>query len=48
MEKGQTVGELTVTLDGETLAAVPIRAEAAVPRLTFFRAFTRLLTALAA
>ena len=48
VEKGQTVGELTVTLDGETLAAVPIRAEAAVPRLTFFRAFTRLLTALAA
>ena len=47
VEKGQIVGELTLKLADEPLASVPIRADDAVLRLTFFRALLRLLSALA-
>lgn len=45
--KGQTVGEVTVKLNGEKVASYPVRAAANVNRLTFFAAFCRLFQALA-
>ena len=47
VRKGETLGQVTVSLDGETLAAYPVVAKTAVPRLTFGAAFSRLWRALA-
>jgi len=47
VRKGETLGQVTVTLDGEELAAYPVVAKTAVPRLTFGAAFWRLWQALA-
>ena len=40
--KGQTVGKMVYTLDGQTLAEVPITAAADAPRLTYFQILERL------
>ena len=44
--KGQVIGRVVLTLDGEELAAYAIRADADVKAMTFGRAFGRLLAAL--
>ena len=46
VREGETLGEVTVSLDGETLATYPLTAKTAVPRLTFGAAFLRLWQAL--
>ncbi len=46
VRQGETVGQVTVTLDGKSLATYPITAKTAVPRLTVWLAFSRLWRAL--
>ena len=46
VEAGQEVGTVTVTLSDKTAATYPVYAEKAVDRLSFFTAFSRLLTTL--
>ncbi len=46
VETGQIVGEVTLTLNGETLAVYPIRVTESVARLDFGASFSRLLAAL--
>lgn len=48
VEPGQVVGEITLSLNDETLAVYPIRVAAGVARLDFGASFSRLLTALCA
>ena len=43
VEKGQQLGQLTISDRGTTLATVPILAGEAVPRLTWWQTFLRLL-----
>lgn len=42
IEKGQQIGTVTYTLNGETLAEIPITAQKDVPRITFGQIFMRL------
>ena len=39
VEKGQTIGKVTVSLDGETVAEYPVKAKEAVEKMTFWRSF---------
>jgi D-alanyl-D-alanine carboxypeptidase (penicillin-binding protein 5/6) len=41
VSKGQRLGTLTVTAGGQTLAQIPLVAEDAVPRLTFWQIFLK-------
>ena len=43
VEQGQQVGKMTVASGGETLAVLPIVAEQAVARLTYWQIFQRCL-----
>ena len=43
VSQGQRLGTLTVTAGGQTLAQIPLVAEAAVPRLTFGQIFIKIL-----
>lgn len=45
VEQGQTVGKITCTLDGETLAEIPVCAASAVEELTLSSALQYLLRA---
>jgi len=40
--KGQVVGQITFWVDGKNVGTVPIKANASVSRMTFFKAFGRL------
>jgi D-alanyl-D-alanine carboxypeptidase (penicillin-binding protein 5/6) len=40
--KGQQIGTLTYTLNGQTLAEIPITASADAPRISFWQIFSRL------
>ena len=46
VREGETIGQVTVSLDSEELATYPVTAKTAVPRLTFGAAFCRLWRAL--
>lgn len=46
VEKGQVLGKVTITLDGETIGEYKIRAGCDVKRMNFINAFTRILRAL--
>lgn len=46
VREGETIGQVTVSLDGEELATYPVTAKTAVPRLTFGAALLRLWRAL--
>lgn len=39
VEQGQTIGKVTVSLDGETVAEYPVKAKEAVEKMTFWRSF---------
>ena len=43
VSKGQRLGTVTVTAGGQTLAQIPLVAESAVPRLTFWQIFLKIL-----
>lgn len=43
VQKGQTVGEVTYWRKGQKVAALPLRAPAEIPRMTFMIQFQRLL-----
>ena len=43
VEAGQPVGRMTVASGGETLASIPIVADQAVARLTYWQIFQRCL-----
>lgn len=43
VEEGQTLGQMTVTVDGVTLAELPLVADRAVERLTTWGIFRSLL-----
>lgn len=43
VEAGQHLGSLTVTAGGETIARIPVLAAEAVPKLSFWALFTRVL-----
>ena len=47
VSKGQRLGTLTVTAGGQTLAQIPLVAEDAVPRLTFWQIFLKVVRRLA-
>lgn len=47
VEKGQIVGTFKLSLDNKVVAEIPIRATATVEKMTVWRAFGRLLSALA-
>jgi D-alanyl-D-alanine carboxypeptidase (penicillin-binding protein 5/6) len=46
VEKGQILGKITFSLDGETLGSVPLTAPSAVGKLELKTVFKRLLAAL--
>lgn len=43
VEEGQELGRMTVTSQGQTLAAIPLVASQAVPRLTYWQILQRCL-----
>ena len=43
VEKGQVLGKIVITADGETITEIPLKAAKAVDKLSFGKAFELLI-----